>query len=239
MIDEKLVSLLQALGFSRYEGLAYLALLKKHPATGYEISRLSGVPHPKIYETMPRLLEKQAVLLLPGEPARYRPQPPETVLDHLRQSFLADLARAQMALERWEITTPPPSPALLTSGEEILKEAETLLLTAEKRVWIQGPASFLQPLDGTLAHRRRLGYPFEIHHSPGEQVLLWAEEGPVITASWSDSPSGMCGSHSALQALARQAFPTAAALKPTLPSKHPAPPPDPIDLFAHPLRRLQ
>jgi len=37
---EKLI----ALGFSEYEAKAYVALLRENPVTGYQLSKLSGVP---------------------------------------------------------------------------------------------------------------------------------------------------------------------------------------------------
>ncbi|HLY67333.1 MAG TPA: helix-turn-helix domain-containing protein, partial [Chloroflexota bacterium] len=46
---------LNRLGFSPPEGRAYLALLGKSPATGYEVAKNSGLSRGQVYETLGRL----------------------------------------------------------------------------------------------------------------------------------------------------------------------------------------
>ena len=53
-----LISKLAELGFSEYEAKIYLVLLRQNPATGYEISKASGVPTSKIYQNLERLKKK-------------------------------------------------------------------------------------------------------------------------------------------------------------------------------------
>lgn len=43
---------LEQLGFSPYEAKAYYTSLRKHPANGYEISKIGKIPASKIYETL-------------------------------------------------------------------------------------------------------------------------------------------------------------------------------------------
>lgn len=83
----ELIEQLQLFGFSQYEARVYISLLEQSPATGYEISKLSGVPASKIYQVLNRLREKNLVLALSGEPARYVPYPPDEVLARLRQRY--------------------------------------------------------------------------------------------------------------------------------------------------------
>lgn len=46
---------LTQLGFSFYEAKAYFALLQKHLAIGYEVSKIAEIPTAKIYETLTNL----------------------------------------------------------------------------------------------------------------------------------------------------------------------------------------
>lgn len=78
---------LQRLGFSSYEAKAYLALVQKHPAHGYEISKISRVPTAKIYETLVRLKHKGAIIDSNTDPVKYYPVPPETLLCSLKEMF--------------------------------------------------------------------------------------------------------------------------------------------------------
>jgi len=55
---EKIIVYLKKLGFTEYEAKVYLALLSKHPATAYTISKASGVPHSRVYDIARRLIKK-------------------------------------------------------------------------------------------------------------------------------------------------------------------------------------
>ena len=47
-----LIDGLQQLGLTQYEAQVYAALVRQPSITGYEASRLSGVPRAKVYETL-------------------------------------------------------------------------------------------------------------------------------------------------------------------------------------------
>lgn len=53
---------LAATGFTEYEAKTYLALLREHSATGYRLSKKSGVPRSMVYEALGRLHARGAVL---------------------------------------------------------------------------------------------------------------------------------------------------------------------------------
>ena len=76
-----LVHELTGLGFTEYEARIYLALLQESPATGYQLSKRSGVPRSMAYETLGRLDARGVVMQShDGTTTRYRPLPPETML---------------------------------------------------------------------------------------------------------------------------------------------------------------
>ena len=41
---EDIVEKLKEFGFNSYEAKVYIALLKKYPATGYEVSQIADIP---------------------------------------------------------------------------------------------------------------------------------------------------------------------------------------------------
>lgn len=69
----KIHQVLESLGLSGYESKAYSGLLKENPATGYQLSKISGVPRSRIYEILERLRAKGFVLAQEGKPATYIP----------------------------------------------------------------------------------------------------------------------------------------------------------------------
>jgi sugar-specific transcriptional regulator TrmB len=75
---------LNAIGFTEYEAKVYLALLKEHPATGYQLSKQAGIPRSMVYEALGRLDVRGAVLKTEEAKATlYRPMPPDALLDRL------------------------------------------------------------------------------------------------------------------------------------------------------------
>jgi Cd2+/Zn2+-exporting ATPase len=72
---------LMEIGFTEYEAKVYLAMLSLYPATGYQLSKESGVPRSMVYEALRRLHAKGAALeTMEGRATLYRPLPPEALL---------------------------------------------------------------------------------------------------------------------------------------------------------------
>lgn len=119
--EERLPARMSAFGFSQYEARAYLALLRKSPVNGHELSRLSGVPPSKIYETLGRLRNKGAILVYESQTTLYAPVPHDELLSRLRRKVEGDLGE----LERgFESLTPEYAPGLTWSvtGTETVVE---------------------------------------------------------------------------------------------------------------------
>ena len=74
-----LLERLRSIGLGDYEAKLYVALVKRHPASGYELARSSGVPSSKVYEVLARLQEKDLVFPTDGggRAKRYVPVDPE------------------------------------------------------------------------------------------------------------------------------------------------------------------
>jgi len=84
---EELIQHLKDLGFNSYEAKVYLALLKNHPATGYEVSKASGVPQARSYDTL-KVLENRKIVASSGtKPVTYSPINPEELLKRCERSF--------------------------------------------------------------------------------------------------------------------------------------------------------
>ncbi len=77
---------LTRMGFTEYEAKVYLALLHENPATGYQLSKKSGVPRSMVYEALGRLSVRGAVLeTIEGRATLYRPLPPDVLLDRYEE----------------------------------------------------------------------------------------------------------------------------------------------------------
>ena len=71
----RLIEQFRQLGLNTYEAKVYIALLGKHPATGYEVSKSSSVPQARAYDTLKALESKNMVVSMGGKPQPRKPQP--------------------------------------------------------------------------------------------------------------------------------------------------------------------
>ncbi|RPJ22764.1 MAG: TrmB family transcriptional regulator [Planctomycetaceae bacterium] len=98
----ELLSHLNAVGFTEYEAKVYIALLSEYPATGYQLSKLAGIPRSMVYEALGRLDVRGAVLKTEEAKATlYRPMPPDALLDRLsgeHQQLMTTLRQGMNAL---------------------------------------------------------------------------------------------------------------------------------------------
>jgi sugar-specific transcriptional regulator TrmB len=154
-----LLDRLREIGLGDYEARLYLALVQRHPATGYELARASGVPSSKVYEVLARLQDKDLVFVAEGGKARrYIPVDPEEfverytsrmtrTLDGLRDE-LREAAGDDQVGYIWNVHG---RSALLERAAHTIARAEhTLLLSA----WDDELAELLEPL--AAAHRRKV-----------------------------------------------------------------------------------
>lgn len=70
---EEIINSLKELGFNSYEAKVYLALLKKYPSTGYEISQIANVPQSRAYDTLKTLEKEKIVVASNTKPVTYTP----------------------------------------------------------------------------------------------------------------------------------------------------------------------
>ena len=88
---DELVKNLKELGFNSYEAKVYLALLKKHPATGYEVAKLADIPQARAYDTLKTLENDNIVISSPTKPISYTPIRPKELTKRYRRKFTSTL----------------------------------------------------------------------------------------------------------------------------------------------------
>ncbi len=132
--------LLADLGFGDYETRAYLALLKRSPANGYELAKASDIPRGNIYAVLQKLEERGAVLRMDSpDGTRYAPVAPDELLALLKSRFGETVEAASQALKQagtscetvhvWNLDD---YAALLEHARLVVESAERGLLLA---VW--------------------------------------------------------------------------------------------------------
>lgn len=89
---------LTLLGLTEYEARVYRAMLADHPITAYRLGKLSGVPLSRVYEVVAHLVEKGAATMIPGEPARYAPVPPDILIQSAQNRFASAVSSLRTEL---------------------------------------------------------------------------------------------------------------------------------------------
>jgi HTH-type transcriptional regulator, sugar sensing transcriptional regulator len=143
---------LQRLGFSQYEARCYVGLVNKEPQTGYSVAKSTGVPQPKVYEALRKLVSRGAAFELAGSPTRFLPKPPSTLLDQLESGVAEHLSEARRAAAEL-VDDSARTVELLTALSQwpaILQTAVRLVEQAERRIYVSATAAQLDDLAGPL-----------------------------------------------------------------------------------------
>lgn len=144
---------LSSLGFSQYEARCYVGLLGLEPQTGYAVSKTTGVPQPKVYEALRKLVSRGAARQLPGEPVRFAAVDPDTLLNDVQASFDERLDDARQSTpDLAEVAQPPAQENVvgITGRDAVLASAGTVLQAATRRVYLSASAREITALTGAI-----------------------------------------------------------------------------------------
>jgi sugar-specific transcriptional regulator TrmB len=152
---EKLSDALSGLGFSRYESRAYAGLLAAHGQTAYALSKSTGIPTPKIYEALQKLVERGAAVLTDDSPQRFAAVPLEEILGNLERQFRDQVADVRQSAEELaaeggdggDYAVPVRSVA---GRDRVLAEATARISRATRKIYLSAWATELQQLSGAI-----------------------------------------------------------------------------------------
>jgi HTH-type transcriptional regulator, sugar sensing transcriptional regulator len=91
------------LGFTGAEAQIYIFLLQHPHATGYEISKGTGLPRANTYQALETLASKERVTAISTDPVRYAPVPPDRLLKRIQEETVQrcqSLEQQLISLER-------------------------------------------------------------------------------------------------------------------------------------------
>lgn len=131
----KIIDSMKALGFAVNESRLYLALLRKHPATGYELSAFSGVPRSAVYAGLARLEDAGFINTVEIKPARYVPLPPQELSAMIKARFNRRLDEFNESVKLLGDLVPKVNTWTLNGRESIMDRARNLITTAQETVF--------------------------------------------------------------------------------------------------------
>ena len=205
---------LTQLGFSQYEARTYVGLLVAGDATGYTIANQTGVPQPKVYETLRRLVDRGAAVLVAERPARYAAVPPATLMSALEKEFAVRVEAARRSLESLPSSGSGARGLPISRLDSLLaatSRAIDALRDARSRVYLSGRTEELKSLGPAVDEASERGVEFVIVHfgrlpfqPPRGKVMRHAStEGTLYASRRSHHLAIVADSRWALWALAR------------------------------------
>jgi len=165
--SEVIAGRLTQLGFSQYEARTYIGLLLSNGATGYSVANDTGVPQPKVYETLRRLVERGAAVRTGEKPARYTAIQPDILLKSLEADFATRVAAARRDLETLPNRVVPAELLPVTrvvTFDAAVQSAVAAISRARTRIYMSGKRDELTGLGTAVTAASGAGVEFVMVH---------------------------------------------------------------------------
>ena len=131
-----LVEKLKEIGFNSYEAKVYIALLKKHPATGYEVSKLANIPQARTYDTLKVLEQKNVVATTNSKPVTYTPIKPKQLITSYQKKMNSTINYLEKHLP--EVKDDYREPIVTVSGKQnIYNKIIEVIQNAKKEIYME------------------------------------------------------------------------------------------------------
>jgi len=133
---DKIIESLKELGFNTYESKVYLALLKKYPATGYEISQIADIPQSRAYDTLKALEKEKIVVASNSKPVTYTPIKPTELTQRFKRKVNSTLEFLNKSLPN--VKEDYTEPILSISGSANIREkVAEIIKNSKKEIYME------------------------------------------------------------------------------------------------------
>lgn len=129
---DEIISKLKDLGLNEYQSKVYLAMLKKHPATGYEISKLANIPQSRTYDTLKSLEGMHIAVSTGTNPVTYTPIKPKELTKRYKRKFNSTIDYLEKKLPDIKVDK-YTEPILTISGKNKVSEKLIEIINNAKR----------------------------------------------------------------------------------------------------------
>ena len=131
------LEIMRELGFSKNEAKCYVALLKKSPMTGYEVAKVANITRTMVYDTLKRLVRKDAVLVIEGSPQKYAPVNYRELIANMKSNYELKMNTLQEKLKNIEQTEKDEEYVLnISNYDELVMRVEKAIDHAEDTIFL-------------------------------------------------------------------------------------------------------
>lgn len=147
---DSVTELLCHFGFSKNEARVYVALMQETSATGYQISKSTGISRAEVYRVLGNLADKGAVVWQQTEPALYMAVEPESYLDRLESQFNHNLQKVREELKEINRQTSNDTIVYIKGYDHILHKAKEMIASTRYELYIRCGATLAALLQDDL-----------------------------------------------------------------------------------------
>lgn len=133
---DDIVEKLKELGFNSYEAKVYLALLKKYPATGYELAQTADIPQSRAYDALKSLVSSSVAFSSDDKPRKYSPISPKELTQRFKRRVNSTIDYLEKKLPDVKEDYNEPIHTILRY-ENIISKAKEVISNARYSIYIE------------------------------------------------------------------------------------------------------
>lgn len=158
---DELVEKLKELGFNSYEAKVYLALLKKYPATGYEVAQMADIPQSRAYDALKSLVASSVAFSTEDKPQKFTPISPKELTQRFKRKMSSTLDYLDKKLP--DVKDDFDDPIHNISGyENILSKLKEIIKNAKISIYIEIWAEDFKHIESVIEDAYNRGVDIKI-----------------------------------------------------------------------------
>ncbi len=135
--EDLIIEKMAEFGFTKYEAKTYIALLETNKISAYEISKRSGVPQSKIYETVKNLVQEGVIIAQDENPVLYSPLPLKEFIERYRNKMEKNLNILEEGLNKISQGSTIDYMWHFEGRENCLTKIKKIINNAQKRIALE------------------------------------------------------------------------------------------------------
>jgi len=158
---DDIIEKLKDLGFNAYEAKVYLALLKKYPATGYEVSQIANIPQSRAYDTLKSLVMSKIVFSTEDKPQKYSPVSPKELTQRFKRKMNSTIDYLEKKLPNVKEDYNEPIHNIF-EYQTILKKLAEIIKNSKQSIYLEVWAADFKHLEPVLEEAYDRGVEIKI-----------------------------------------------------------------------------
>jgi len=135
-IMSDLIEKLKSLGLNSYEAKVYIALLKKYPATGYEVSQFADIPQSRAYDALKSLENQKIAVSDNAKPQKYTPISPKELTARFKRKINSTLEYLDKKLPSVKSDYNEPI-HYICEYDEVITKAKEIIKNSKSSIYIE------------------------------------------------------------------------------------------------------